>query len=195
MAEKAVVTFPLGVLKQGVIKFEPPLPSSKRDAISRLGMGLLSKVYLKFPEAFWDEDVETISYIGDRLGEWCDWLSFAPFTGEPILMAFHGGDKGVALEKLSDAEISAEAMKALRAMFGDDIPEPVGMLVSRWSRDPYSFGAYSYIPPFASGEDYEALFEPVDGVLYFAGEATSRQYPSTVHGAYLSGVAAAEEII
>ncbi|MCB0101776.1 MAG: FAD-dependent oxidoreductase [Anaerolineales bacterium] len=195
MAEKAVVTFPLGVLKQGVIKFEPPLPSSKRDAISRLGMGLLSKVYLKFPEAFWDEDVETISYIGDRLGEWCDWLSFAPFTGEPILMAFHGGDKGVALEKLSDAEISAEAMKALRAMFGDDIPEPVGMLVSRWSRDPYSFGAYSYIPPFASGEDHEALFEPVDGVLYFAGEATSRQYPSTVHGAYLSGVAAAEEII
>lgn len=195
MAEKAVVTFPLGVLKQGVIKFEPPLPSSKRDAISRLGMGLLSKVYLKFPEAFWDEDVETISYIGDRLGEWCDWLSFAPFIGEPILMAFHGGDKGVALEKLSDAEISAGAMKALRAMFGDDIPEPVGMLVSRWSRDPYSFGAYSYIPPFASGEDHEALFEPVDGVLYFAGEATSRQYPSTVHGAYLSGVAAAEEII
>lgn len=193
-AGKAVVTFPLGVLKQASVKFEPPLPKSKQTAIDRLGMGVLNKVYLRFPEAFWDEGIETISYVGDELGEWCDWLSFTPFTGKPILMAFHGGEKGFALEDLGDGEIRAHAMQALRVMFGEDIPEPEGMLVTRWGRDPFSFGAYSHVPPFASGEDHDALAEPVGDVLFFAGEASSKDYPSTVHGAYLSGVRAAEEI-
>lgn len=194
MAEKAVVTFPLGVLKQASVKFEPPLPGSKQAAIDRLGMGVLNKVYLKFPEAFWGEDVETISYVGERLGEWCDWLSFVPFTSEPILMAFHGGDKGFALEDLSDDEIVAGAMRTLRVMFGNDIPQPEGVLITRWGKDPFSFGAYSHIPPFASAKDYDTLAKPVGDVLFFAGEATSREYPSTVHGAYLSGVRAAKEI-
>lgn len=194
VADKAVAAFPLGVLKQASVKFEPPLPESKQSSIERLGMGVLNKVYLKFPEAFWDEDVETISYVGERLGEWCDWLNFLPFTGEPVLMAFHGGEKGFALEELSDDEIAAGAMQTLRVMFGDDIPEPEGVLITRWGQDPFSFGAYSHIPPFATGEDYDTLAEPVDGVLFFAGEATSREYPSTVHGAYLSGVRAAEEM-
>jgi monoamine oxidase len=194
VADKAVVTFPLGVLKQASVKFEPPLPESKQAAIDRLGMGVLNKVYLKFPEIFWDESIETFSYMGAELGEWCDWLSFAPFTGEAVLMAFHGGEKGFAIENLGDEEIRAGAMATLRVMFGDDIPEPEGMLVTRWGKDPFAFGAYSHIPPFASGDDYDALFAPVDDVLFFAGEATSREYPSTVHGAYLSGVAAAGEM-
>ena len=194
VADKAVVTLPLGVLKQASVKFEPPLPGRKQSAIDRLDMGVLNKVYLKFPETFWGEDIETINYVGEAVGEWCDWLSFVPFTGEPVLMAFHGGSKGFALEELSDDEIRSGAMKTLRVMFGDDIPEPEGMLVTRWGKDPFALGAYSHIPPFASGDDHTALFEPVDDVLYFAGEATSREYPATVHGAYLTGVAAAEEI-
>lgn len=194
VADKAVVTFPLGVLKQAAVKFEPPLAESRRAAIDRLGMGVLNKVYLKFPKAFWDADVETISYVGERLGEWCDWLSFTPFTGEPVLMAFHGGEKGFALEELSDDEIVAGAMQTLRVMFGADIPEAQGVSITRWGKDPFAFGAYSHIPPFASGEDFDALAEPVDDVLFFAGEATSREYPGTVHGAYLSGKRVAEEI-
>lgn len=192
VADQAVVTFPLGVLKQSSVKFEPPLSESKQAAIQRLDMGVLNKVYLRFPEVFWDEDVETISYMGKELGEWCDWLNFLPFTGAPVLMAFHGGEKGFDLEKLSDDGIVAGAMQTLRVIFGDDIPEPEGALITRWGQDPFSLGAYSHVPPFASGDDHDALAEPVDDVLFFAGEATSRNHPSTVHGAYLSGVRAAE---
>ena len=192
--EKAVVTFPLGVLKQAEVKFDPPLPESKQSAIDRLNMGVLNKVYLKFSEAFWDEEIEIISYVGERTGEWCDWLNFMPYINEPVLMAFHGGAKGYAIEELSDDEIIAGAMKTLRVIYGDEIPEPESYLNTRWGKDPFAFGSYSHVPPFASGDDYDALFEPVDDVLYFAGEATSREYPSTVHGAYLSGVAAAEGI-
>jgi monoamine oxidase len=194
VADKAIVTFPLGVLKQAAVKFDPPLPVWKQSAIDRLDMGVLNKVYLKFPNVFWDETFEEISYVGERTGEWCDWLNFVPYIKEPVLMAFHGGAKGFAIEELSDTEIIAGAMKTLRVIYGDAIPEPDGFLITRWGKDPLSFGSYSHIPPFASGDDYDALFKPVDNVLYFAGEATSRKYPATVHGAYLSGVAAAGEI-
>lgn len=192
--EKAVVTLPLGVLKQASVKFEPSLPESKQAAINRLAMGVLNKVYLKFPKIFWNEEIENFGYLGERLGEWSDWMSFVPYVGAPVLMAFHGGEKGFAIEELSDDEIIAGAMKTLRVIYDDAIPEPEGYLITRWGKDPYAFGAYSHIPPFASGDDYDALFEPVDDVLYFAGEATSREYPATQHGAYLTGVAAAEEI-
>lgn len=193
-ADKAILTFPLGVLKQAVVKFDPPLPVWKQIAIDRLDMGVLNKVYLKFPQLFWDEEIETISYLGESIGEWCDWLSFVPYTGEPVLMAFHGGVKGFAIEGLSDDEIIAGAMKTLRVIYGEHIPEPAGVLITRWGRDPFSFGAYSHIPPYASGDDLDALFEPVDDVLFFAGEATNRKYPATVHGAYLSGLNAAGKI-
>ncbi len=192
--EKVIVTLPLGVLKQASVKFEPSLPASKQSAIDRLAMGVLNKVYLKFPETFWNQEIENFGYLGEKLGEWSDWMSFVPYVGAPVLMAFHGGEKGFAIENLSDDEIIAGAMKTLRVIYGDAIPEPEGYLITRWGKDPFSFGAYSHIPPFASGDDYDALFEPVDDILYFAGEATSREYPATQHGAYLTGVAAAEEI-
>lgn len=191
VAEKAVVTFPLGVLKQAGVRFDPPLPAWKQSAIDRLDMGVLNKVYLKFSETFWDEQLEGFGYVSEKPGEWNDWLNFVPYIDQPLLMAFHGGAKGFALEELSDDEIIAGAMKTLRVIFGDEIPQPESHLITRWGKDPFAFGSYSHIPPFASGDDYETLFEPVDDVLFFAGEATSREYPATVHGAYLSGIAAA----
>lgn len=187
-SEKVVVTIPLGVLKQAQVRFEPPLPPSKQEAINNLEMGVLNKVYLKFPNVFWDADVELFSYLGEALGEWSDWLSFTPMTGEPVLMAFHGGDKGFDLEELSDDDVIAGAMQTLKIMFGDDAPAPEKYLITRWGKDKFSYGSYSHIPPFASGDDFDALFEPVDDVLFFAGEATSRKHFATVHGAYLSGV-------
>lgn len=189
--EKAVVTIPLGVLKQAKVRFAPPLPKSKQDSINRINMGVLNKVYLKFPKIFWDAELENISYAGERAGEWAYWLNYVAYNGEPILLAFHGGDKGWALEEFSDDEIVKDAMQTLRVLYGDDIPEPENFLITRWGKDKFSYGSYSHIPPFASGDDFDDLFEPVDDVLFFAGEATSREYFATVHGAYLSGVKAA----
>lgn len=194
-ADKVVVTLPLGVLKREAVRFEPQLPGWKWDAIDRLNMGVLDKVYLKFPAIFWDDEIENFWYLGKKIGEWSDWMSFVPYINQPVLMAFHGGEKALALEALSDGQILAGAMATLRTIFGSSIPEPIAYKITRWGADPYSFGSYSHIPPNASGDDYDDLAEPVGDVLFFAGEATSREYFSTVHGAYLSGVAAAKEIL
>jgi lysine-specific histone demethylase 1 len=47
-ADKLVITSSLGVLKEGSIKFEPPLPDWKTAVIGRLGFGLLNKVHLHY---------------------------------------------------------------------------------------------------------------------------------------------------
>lgn len=38
------------------------------------------------------------------------------------------------------------------------------------------------------GDDYDVLAESLGGRVYFAGEATTRKWPATMHGAYLSGL-------
>ncbi|HHW87448.1 MAG TPA: FAD-dependent oxidoreductase, partial [Chloroflexi bacterium] len=113
---------------------------------------------------------------------------------KPVLLWFNAGEYGAALEALSDAEITAAAMATMRTLYGDAIPAPEAVHITRWLSDPLARGAYSSLAVGATPDDRAALAAPVDGRLYFAGEATHRDYPSTVHGAYLSGLEAASAI-
>jgi monoamine oxidase len=67
--------------------------------------------------------------------------------------------------------------------------------MTRWASDPFTCGAYSHVPPGGSYDDYHTLAQPIGRRLFFAGEATSIRYPSTVHGAYESGERAAQEVL
>lgn len=76
-----------------------------------------------------------------------------------------------------------------------DIPSPlIGALITRWRQDRWARGSYSFYARGSSRDDRLALAAPVNERLFFAGEATEAEKPSTVHGAYLSGVRAASEI-
>ena len=93
------------------------------------------------------------------------------------------------------------ALSSLREVFGskvipDDEQEALLMveqsLITRWCSDPYTLGSYSHIPIGGLPTDIDMLAKPYyDGMLQFAGEATSRLYHGTVHGAILSGERAA----
>ena len=74
------------------------------------------------------------------------------------------------------------------------MPEPEAVVASRWGRDPHAGGSYSFLPVGVSGQAYDEMARPLGNRLYFAGEATTRRYPGTVHGAFLSGVREAERI-
>ena len=81
-------------------------------------------------------------------------------------------------------------------MFGSGIPDPVGSQISRWRADPFALGAYSFHPVGSSRKDRHALFGAEwDGRLQFAGEATSRNKPATVHGALMTGRNAAHALL
>ena len=193
-AERVIVTLPLGVLKRGLITFSPALPEQKIAAIRRLGMGALNKVYLRFPKVFWPKENDLLGIVSEH-GQWGEWVNYHRYSGQPILAAFNSGKYARFLDTgLSDREITAAAMQALRAIYGRSIPEPNNVIVTHWALDPFSLGAYSSIPPGSSGNDYDTLAQPVGDRVFFAGEATSRAYPATVHGAFLSGEREAKRI-
>ncbi len=192
-ADSVVVTVSVGVLKSGKIAFEPALPRRKVQAIGRLDMALLDKVYLRFPRRFWPEEPTYLEHYASDPEEWTVFYNQARYTKEPVLMAFRAGARAANSEKQADEEIVERSMRSLRTIYGKDVPEPVETQVTRWGQDPFAYGTYSFLPVGATEADMKVLAEPVDRV-FFAGEATSGGYYGTVHGAYLSGLRAAYEI-
>jgi polyamine oxidase len=117
-ADRVLVTVPLGVLKAGVITFEPGLPGDKLAAIGRLGMGVLDRVILKFDEVFWDEDVDLIGYVGDEPGLFIEWDNWARVVGKPIIVGFNAGSVAERIEAMPDNEIVDLAVQVLTNIYG-----------------------------------------------------------------------------
>lgn len=195
-AGAVLVTLPLGVLQAGIVRFAPQWPRRKKMAAGRLGFGLLQKVFLLF-----DEGVSLPGHQVWRMREgqpdfaWSEWCNLTSFFGHPVLMALNGGREARRIERMGDEQVAAEALSALQLMTGRAFPKTRAMLSTRWGADPLTRGAYSFAAVGSGPEDRKVLGEPLPGGIYFAGEATSVDYPGTAHGAWLSGRAAARQII
>lgn len=193
-ADAAIITVPLGVLKRGAPVFDPPLGGGHALAIQRLGMGTLNKIYLRFPRVAWPKNLHAFGRI-DRSRLWAEWVNFVPISGQPVLMGFNGGRIAERLERQSDASILASAMDALRGTFGRSFPSPIEAHITRWHSDPWARGSYSSLAPGSTPRDRRNLAAPVHSRLILAGEAGSVESPATVHGAYRSGVGAADYLL
>ncbi len=192
-ADTVIITVPLGVLKANAIAFDPPLPTRWQNAINALGMGLLNKHFLRFNAPFWDPDADWHEFLHDSPGDWGQWVSLARI-GAPCLLGFTGADAALAMESLDDAAIIDNAHQALRRMFGNTTPVPKAAQITRWNRDPFALGSYSFTAMGSSSKDRAALAKP-EGALVLAGEAAHPLYPGTVHGALLSGQQAARQLL
>jgi monoamine oxidase len=193
--DRVVVTLPLGVLRSGAVEFGHELPADKTAAITKLGMGVLDKCYLRFPAQFWP-DTDWLTYIPglDKAGRWGQWINYSRAANQPILLGFNAADFGRTSETWSDTDLVATAMDTLRTIYGPGIPAPIDHQITRWSADPFAHGSYSFNRLGSTPEMRDQLAAPVDDRVYFAGEATDRGSFGTVHGAYNSGLRAAEEI-
>lgn len=194
-ADKVLVTLPLGVLKQGVVAFDPPLPEPKQEAIKRLGFGTINKIALHYKERFWSEEQYVFGYLcreTDRHPTVV--ISMWRSHGKPILVMLLGASLGREMEGWSDEEVSSYATTVVQDIFGPDAPAPEHISRTAWSSDPYARGAYACIGIDASPADIEALATPIGERLYFAGEATNNYHWGCVHSAYESGLREAARI-
>ncbi|QHC23012.1 NAD(P)-binding protein [Streptomyces sp. GS7] len=194
-ADHVVVTLPLGVLQSGAVTFGPGLPQPKTTAVSKLGMGVLNKCYLRFPKVFW-ADTGWLEYVPDvdEYGRWAQWVNVARLTGQPALLGFNAADFGRTIGSWSATEIVDSAMSTLKTIYGSGIPAPTGYQITRCASDPYAHGSYSFTKLGATSDMRDQLAASVDGRVHFAGEATDRKDHATVHGAYRSGLLAAKKI-
>lgn len=190
VADAAIITVPLGVLKANIIKFEPELPDWKLSAISDLGVGLENKIALRFNTIFWP-NVEVLGRVAQTSNACGYFLNLHKATGHPVLVCMVAGRFAYEMEKLSDEESVNFVMSQLRRML-PGATEPVQYLVSRWGTDPNSLGSYSCDLVGKPADLYERFCAPV-GNMFFAGEAACIDHSGSVHGAYSSGIDAAED--
>ncbi len=193
-ADRVVVTLPLGVLKTGMVRFQPELPRSKRIAIERLGVGTMNKVILRFHETFWPRETSFFALAKEESSQAMELWNMEPDGVEKTLVAFMVGDQARNANVWNDQKAVELVMGDLRTMFGGGIPAPAAFVRSGWHTDLFALGSYPHVPPGASLSECDILAMPVGDRVFFAGDATDSEYMGTAHGAYLSGVRAAEEI-
>ena len=203
---RTILTVPLGVMQRppgtvGAIRFSPAL-QAKYDALGALASGPIVKMLLRFSSSFWDSvhegryrDVSFLHAPGMPIPTF--WTP-APVQA-PLLVAWAGGPTAQRLtEGASPTDIARKAVEILQKLFGKgtDVPSQLeGYYYHDWQLDPFARGAYSYVT-VGGGAARQALGQPMDDTLFFAGEATDTDDESgTVAGALQSGIRAAHQAL
>jgi monoamine oxidase len=190
-ADAVIVTIPSALIAREAIVFAPSLPE-KMDAAAQLPLGHDDKLFLSLARA---DEFETDSRLfgrTDRTGTGA--YHMRPF-GRPLIECYFGGSLAETLERGGSQAFFDFAKGELVDLLGSDFAKRIGPIAEHsWGADPFAGGAYSYAKP-GHADCRAKLAAPVDGRLLFAGEACSTEDFSTAHGAYLSGVAAAEALL
>lgn len=198
---RVIITVPLGCLKQNTIAFEPPLPDWKVDAINQMGMGVMNKLIVQFPDRFLDENIRSFSHAcNERRGRFRMVLCFPPPAN--IFIFLTNGLFARELENLTDEEILEQLMIFLRKIFPQaTIPNPIKYKFTRWAQDPLSYGAYSNFAVHAGPHTIEQLARATSNErVQWAGEHTNIDNGTghwsfgCVHSAFESGQRAAKAI-
>jgi len=214
-AKAAILTIPIGVWKapreeSGAIRFIPDL-RAKRRAIEKLEVGHVVKIIFRFRERFWDEPDFLKQRARSKDQDRGTPLNFVNSTDKyvpafwttapvraPLLTGWAGGHAADALLAQGQDAIADCALDSLSKTFFMKRRELDALLDSThmhdWQSDPFSRGAYSYAAVGGSGA-HDLLAKPIEGTLFFAGEATSTDQTGTVAGAIESGRRAARQLI
>ncbi|XP_049360107.1 probable polyamine oxidase 5 [Solanum verrucosum] len=227
-ADHVIVTVSLGVLKQGIREdcgmFNPPLASFKTEAITRLGFGVVNKVFLKLtptPDGIKFPSLQMVFHNESEQNLKIPWwmrrtANLCPIYGNSnVLISWFVGKEALEVESLGDEEIIDGFSKTISSFLinshSDDAESMFKVekvLKSQWGNDPLFLGSYSYVAIDSSGDDLDAMAEPLPKKtsihsnisppplqILFAGEATHRTHYSTTHGAYFSGIREADRLL
>jgi monoamine oxidase len=199
-ARTCIITLPVTLLQSSVVQFSPALSYKKQRAIHTLRMEAGTKLLYKFTEPFWDEDL-TYMLHDDTAARW-----WTPGHGQPyhekqsagIIACYTTSSRARALDAFSEVEALNTGLKQLSKLLGVSFEKLEQNLVKSkrvaWAHDPYALGSYAHVPPGAA--EARVDLAKSEGRLFFAGEATAyHSTPQTVHGAFDSGIRAAEEAI
>jgi len=128
-----LVTVSTGVLQANTIKFTPPLPDWKTQAVSMFPMGHYCKIFLKFSDVFWDKDKDYIMILPtQKKGYFIHWQNLDKkglFLGSKMLLATLTGELCFESSYYSDSRIIDEAFDVLKKVY-QNATRPTGMSFS-----------------------------------------------------------------
>jgi monoamine oxidase len=190
-ADQVIVTIPSALIAMERLMFRPAL-LEKIEAARGLPLGLADKLFVSLERAEEFEPETRVFGHTDRAATAN--YHFRPF-GRPMIEIYFGGRFAAELEAGGDGAFFDCAVSDLAGLFGSAFAariKPIGL--HRWGADPFALGSYSYASP-GFADCRPKLAAPVDGRLFFAGEACSVHDFSTAHGGWYTGVSAAEQVI
>ncbi len=189
-ARVVLVAAPTNIIATGALRFSPDLPD-KLGAAAHLPLGIADKVFLEVEGAHdLPENARLFGRI-DRVDTGA--YHYRPF-GRPLIEGYFGGACARELEAGGLAAFADFAIEELVAVLGGQWRKRLKPLAaSGWARDPFALGSYSHALP-GYFDQRAVLAAPHDNRIFFAGEATHPHFYSTAHGAWMSGVRAADEI-
>jgi monoamine oxidase len=189
-ASAVIVTVPTSVMLAGGLRFDPPLPVEASDAVAAIKVGAANKVFIAV-----DDDpfgMPDNSYGSSRLDIRRTAGLMFRHQGQDLAGGYLGGDLAEELDRAGERATIDFVIGEFVAVFGADVRRHFGKAIcTRWFTDPWSRGGYSAAKP-GHADARGVLAAPIDGRLFFAGEACSVEDFGTAHGAYLTGIAAAE---
>jgi len=198
-APRVVLTVSTGVLRSEAIVFAPRLPDWKLRAIGSIPMARALKVGMEFSrDVFGIPGPAFMTAVpsAERVGRRFDAMDFEIWpAGWNGVTCYLDGNLARRLEESGGRAVEEFALETLVGIFGTSMRRSL-LTAARtgWNQDDLTHGTYSAPLPGRAAERAE-LGRPVDGRLYFAGEAVSIPYSGDMHGAYLSGLDAADEIL
>ena len=197
LGSHAVVTVPLGVLKQGTPRFNPALPADRIAAIERLGFGCYEKVALRFDHPFWrDAGFPHAMLFPENPAESTVWvIGQDAFDAGPTLVCFAFHSAAHRVLDTTPHQAAQWVLTMLAEAIGRPCPAPTAVAVTGWASDPFSRGAYTHIPPGAGPADVDLLGNPINGRLLFAGEHTQSARMAYADGALTSGIREAKRLL
>lgn len=139
-ADYAIMTFSLGVLQKNVVDFAPQLPSWKKDAIHGFELGTYTKIFMQFPEPFWDNTQYLIYADPETRGYYPEFQPLdlpGVLEGSGLMIATVVNDQSYRVEAQSFEETQVEVMEVLRNMYGSKIPDPTHLWYKRWTQTPW----------------------------------------------------------
>jgi monoamine oxidase len=199
-AAQAVIALPLGVLQQPGVLFQP-LPDALLAA-NQLAMGPVRRFTLVFRERWWAEDnrirVPKLSFLFAEDGMPPVWWTAHPAETR-TLTGWIGGPRSSAFDQCTREQIGDAACQELARMFSLPLAllrrQLICCATHDWQTDPWSCGAYSYVPARALDAVLK-MATPAYDTLYFAGEHTDTTgHWGTVHAAMRSGIRAAKQVL
>jgi monoamine oxidase len=190
-ADQAIISLPTTVLAESDHLFTPALPG-KIEAAQGLPLGLADKLFMSLENA--DEFEKDSRLFGSTARTATAAYHLRPF-GRPQIEVYFGGSLAAELEAAGETAFFDFAVSELTGLLGSAFGQRVKPIhVHRWGIDPFARGSYSYARP-GKADCRKALAAPVANRLFFAGEACSSADFSTAHGGWITGVAAAEQVI
>lgn len=185
-AKAAIVTVSTNVLRAGAIGLGRGPARDLLDLVEDVPCGSYEKVAVALRRRVVEETGKQFCMVDPDDGTApVDFQISA--SGAPLMIAHLGGSLARGLADAGAAAMTDFALERLALAFGTDIrAEVVATATTGWQHDPSVLGAYSHARPGAASRRH-AMIAADTGRIAFAGEAFSRPWQATAHGAYASG--------